>query len=65
MEGGEEVVLDLRVLVFECVHELFYFLPFGAALFRFGARRHAAGAADEFEPVVARPGDDVVLLDAV
>ena len=68
VHGVEEALVDVGVLFSKLADQELHFLPLALAdlILRQGALlRQAAGALDELQAVVACPGQNVVLVDAV
>ena len=68
MNTAEDAVFDIRVGFAQLTQQQLGFLPFGgtAAAGADGqALGHAAGALNEFQVVVAAPGENILLADAV
>ena len=68
MDAAEDAVFDIGIVALQAAEQDLDLLPLGttAAVVAHGAvLGKAAGALDEFQVVVAPPGDDVILADAV
>ena len=68
VDAAEDAVFDIGIVALQAAEQDLDLLPLGttAAVVAHGAvLSKAAGALDELQTVIALPGDDVVLVDAV
>ena len=61
----KDAYFNVRIVLLKFFQQSFYFLALGEIFIMGTLLRKAAGTLDEFQTVIAAPGDDVILMHTV